>query len=184
MGTPIQVSAITTKSVSLKTYSPNNFKRTLRSVSTVGKALEAKSISLGRLKKIHGEEKLEALIKVYLIDLNESLNLKRSLTERQIDDCAFEIVDQYPNLTVADLYLIMRRAKTGYYGTFYESINMAKIMTWFSDYFSERCSEAARLNYEKHLSHKEDIMEDRFSETIGLVNMLKPVNINKKIEKK
>lgn len=149
-----QTSVTSTSSKSLEIYSPKNLRITYREVTTVEQALAVKSKSLLSLKNMYSPEKIAALIKLQLIELNELLNLKRPLTEQQIDAIADEILTQWHYLTMADIYLIMRRAKTGYYGEFYESITMPKVLTWFRDYFDERCDESERLSIQEASNYK------------------------------
>ena len=153
--------ATTTKTEFLETYSPKALQLQFREVTTVALALQTKSKSIALLKNEYPEEKLAALIKLQLIDLNDMLNLKRPLSETQIDTIADEIFTQYFHLTMADIYLIFRRAKTGHYGEFYESINMPKVLSWFRTYFDERCEEAARQSMDKANSYK--YIDDRTS---------------------
>lgn len=139
---------------SLAIYSPKNLQLEFKNVTTVTQALQTGSKSMVALKNEFSTKKVEALIKLQLIELNEILNLKRPLNEKQIDDIAVEIVSQWYYLTMADVYLIFRRAKIGWYGEFYESINMPKILTWFRNYFDERCSEAERQSIERAEQNK------------------------------
>lgn len=99
--------------------------------------------SLAVLRRDYGNEKIEAIIKLHLIDLCESVNLKRPLRATQIDSIAREIVAEYYALTIADVHVIFRNAKTGAYGEFYESLDMPKVMGWFRSYFAERLELAA-----------------------------------------
>jgi hypothetical protein len=123
-------------------------------VQTIEQAIDTPSHSLSSLKKRLGDKKTEALIKVYLIELSEALNLKRPLTEFQIDEIAFEVLNEFYNLSMADIHVIFRRAKTGYYGEFYDSLNMPKVLKWFRDYFHRRCSLIEEINYNKDQSLK------------------------------
>ena len=153
----------------LKIYTPKALRLSCGNITLVSQALEANTDSIATIKKELGVTKIEALIKVFLIDLNELLNLKRPLTERAINEIAFEVVSTYYNLTMADVYLLFKRAKTGYYGEFYESINITKVMRWFSDYHSERITFIADKNYNNHLAHKNS-STDRFSTQNKIIN--------------
>jgi hypothetical protein len=95
--------------------------------------------SLAALRKDHGSQRAETVIKLYLVELCELVNLKRPLTEKQIDAIAMEVVSRYYMLTIADVHVIFRKAKNGEFGELYESMDMPKVMKWFSDYFNERC---------------------------------------------
>lgn len=143
--------------------------RKFKQVATVQKALEQHTPTLGKLTKIMGELAVESYMKLWLIDLNEALNLKRPLTETQIDQIAFFIVQEYRNLSIADISLIFKKAKMGRYGDFYESLNSAKILLWFSNYFNERCTVASQLSYQNHLQQKHNkVFSERSSAALKL----------------
>ena len=148
-------SQISTSSEYLTIYAPKALARYYGEIRTVAQALAAPSHSVGRLKNVLGTEKVEALIKLQLVYLNEMLNLKRPLGELQIDEIAAEVVAIHHNLTMADVHVIMRRARSGHYGEFYESLTMPKVLSWFGDYFEERCDVAAQRSMDHHAQVKE-----------------------------
>ena len=137
----------------LKIYFPKQTQFLYKKITTVEQAIATKSHSIANLKKQFGENKMESLIKIYLIDLNELINLKRPLTEPQIDRIASEVITNYINLTMVDIHLIFYRAITGYYGDFYESINIAKVLKWFRDYLNERCNEFYEQGLNEHAKY-------------------------------
>jgi len=103
----------------------------------------------------------EGYIELWLINLNESLNLKRPMKETQISECSFLIVSEYLNITIADINIIFNNAKKGEYGEFFESLSMHKVLSWFREYFDERCNtsgEMVRENHEK-LKYNEERSE-------------------------
>lgn len=102
--------------------------------------------SLATLRKDHGSQKVETIIKLYLVELCELVNLKRPLTERQIDAIAMEIVSRYYALTIADIHVIFQKAKNGEFGELYESMDMPKVMNWFANYFNDRCEAGANAS--------------------------------------
>lgn len=132
------------------TYNPKNCMRLFSQVNSIEKSINENSPWLWQVVKEQGTEKTEAFIKLWLINLNESLNLKRPLSEDQIDETAFSIVQDFKNLSIADINLIFSRAKKGYYGEFYDSISMAKIISFFRKYFEERMLTYAEMYRNKH----------------------------------
>lgn len=138
----------TTKPVSLATLQPDVLGRELVAVRTLNDALavagdRSKYPSLAVLRREYGEAKIEAIIKLHLIDLCENVNLKRPLRDRQVDSIAREIVAEFYALTIADIHVVFRQAKTGQYGEFYDSLDMPKVMGWFRQYFADRCAAGA-----------------------------------------
>ena len=134
----------------MKNYGIRKVKRDLRSVVTVKDALLVKTPSLALVKKQYGEEKLEAYLKLWIIEFNEVINVKRPLKEFQIDELAFLILSKFYNVTIADVNLIFKNAKTGVYGDFYETLSINKILGWFNEYFDSRCNTAGLIARQKH----------------------------------
>jgi len=130
-----------------------------RGVTTPAQAIEIESDTIGLLVSGSSRGRVEALVMDMLIRLNDLLNLKRPLSEAAIEAIAAEVVDTHYNLTLADITVIMRRAITGHYGEFYESINMAKVLIWFTQYFEERCR-AYEDKYERE-KHQHNIRAER-----------------------
>ncbi len=139
---------VTSKNL-LTIYSPDALSRQLMEVRNVDDALALATLnreqfpSIAKLKKDFGAQKVEAVIKLYLVELCELVNLKRPLREKQIDAIAMEVVSTYYHLTIADVHVIFRKARNGEFGELYESLDVPKVMKWFADYFAERCEAAA-----------------------------------------
>lgn len=109
-------------------------------VRSLKQAIALQEPSIVSLQKRFGSDFIQAYIATWLINLNAFLNLKYPMSEQQIEETAEFIINDFYSLTVVDVYLIMRNAKTGFYGKFYESLNGAMILTWFNNYFEERCN--------------------------------------------
>jgi hypothetical protein len=125
--------------------------RAYKGIGSPAQAIEIESVTLAALIRTSTQPQVEALVMDMLIRLNDLLNLKRPLTEAAIEAIADEVVNTHYNLTLADISVIMRRALSGYYGEFYESINMPKVLGWFNQYFDERCEAYEAKHYrEKH----------------------------------
>lgn len=141
--------AIVTSNSSLTIYSPDVYNRQLMEVRTVNDALALNNEqfpSLAALRRHHGSRKVETIIKLYLVELSELVNLKRPLTEGQIDAISMEVVSRYYMLTIPDVHVIFRKAKNGEFGELYESLDMPKVMGWFSNYFNDRCEAGANIS--------------------------------------
>lgn len=141
---------------SLASCTPMALQVSCKGISTPLQAADSGHSSLCVMVKEYGQEKVEALIQMYLIELNEYLNLKRPLTEKMIDAIAADIVEDYRYLNMADVWLVFSRARKGYYGELYESINTAKVEGWFRDYFNERCEAAEEASIAESESYKGD----------------------------
>ena len=132
------------------TYNPSTFLRDFKHVNTVADALKIDAPSIAKAKKVCGANKIEAYLKLWFIRLNASLDLRKPLTELQIDDCAMLLVDNFYSLNMVDVSLVMKRAIMGYYGELYDSLGTNKIMKWFRDYFDEKCEVAAIISQREH----------------------------------
>jgi len=135
---------------SVTVYDPEKLNRKLVTVKTVNDALKiahdypSKFPSLAKIRTHYGSEATERIIKLYLIELTELVNLKRPLTEKQIDTIAMEVVARHYAMTIADVHVIFKKAINGEFGDFYESLDVPKVMKWFDLYFDERCEIGAQ----------------------------------------
>lgn len=143
---------------SLATCSPSVLNKELRAVRSVTDVLKVASDypTLGKLKATYGPEKVEALIRAYLLQISDLVNLARPLNEKKIDAIAERVVSKYAVLTVADINFVFNAAINGDYGSFYESLDVPKVMTWFATYFEERCNTAAELSQNEAVNDKGD----------------------------
>lgn len=95
--------------------------------------------------------------------LNELLGLKNPMSEGQIQLCATHILKEFNYLKFSDLSLIFNRIITGQYGEFYESLTIAKVLTFFREYDKERTEvavdEAERQHNEFRHSERQNESE-------------------------
>lgn len=151
-----------TKIASVEVYDPELLSkdRELVRINTVTQALALSDQypeqypSLATLRKYFDDEAVENIIKLYLIELTELVNLKRELTEKQIDVIAQNVVAQYYNLTIADVHVVFKQAVTGKYGSFYDALDVPKVMSWFSKYFDARCDAAMEESINNQFNDK------------------------------
>lgn len=132
----------------LENYLPNKFLPTIKNVTTVRQALQTGTSSLAKISRFVGNEKTEALIKIYLVRMNELLDLKKGLSEEAISEIAATLVQDYYALTMVDVAFVLQQALKGKYGEFYDSLNMPKVLKWFEQYFDDRCNQAEQMSNE------------------------------------
>jgi len=113
---------------------PDNFKH----VNTVALAISDKCDSLAAIRKKVGKNISLNVLKVWLINLNDFLNISRKMNPAQIEETVNLIYDEFYYFKVSDIALLMKRIKTGYYGQFYESLDGMKLMDMFYQYAQER----------------------------------------------
>lgn len=111
--------------------------------------------SLAALKRKEGEDKTISFIKLELIRLNELLNLRRPMTESQIDFTSQIILDEFYMLNVADLKLVFKNILTGKCGNLYESLNPPKTLSIFRQHLNERMNIGAEISIRQHQEHKQ-----------------------------
>lgn len=155
--TPAQQKAISN-------YLPENFLPVVRNVTTVRQALSTGTSSLAKIDKNIGSVKTEALVKVYLVRLNELLDLKKNLSEAAIDEIAATVVKEYYMLTMVDVVFVLQQAIQGKYGEMFDSLNTAKVLRWFKDYFNDRCNQAEEMSNEARHAHNSLFGRERSSE--------------------
>nr|DAQ04925.1 MAG TPA: hypothetical protein [Caudoviricetes sp.] len=134
----------------LRVYSPNNCLMHSSSLKGVSDALSRQTLSLVQIKKGKGEVFLRSYISMWLIYLNEVLNLNNPLTEAQIELCAEQIMADYHHLKISELSLIFKRIVSGECGELYERISMPKIMNIFRQYDQERTEVVVTQNQQAH----------------------------------
>ena len=103
-------------------------------IKGVSDALSRNTVSLTQIKKDKGQVFLRSYIALWLIELNELLNLKNPLSEAQITLCTEQIITDYSFLKLSELSLIFKRIVSGEFGELYERISMPKLMSIFRKY--------------------------------------------------
>jgi hypothetical protein len=175
--TPSQITALTN-------YLPENFLPKIKTITTVKQALEQGTSSLAKIKKNVGTGKTEALIKVYLVRLNELLDLKKPLSEDAINEIANILVTEYYTLSMTDIVFVIQQAIKGKYGEMYESLNIPKVIKWFDIYFNERCNTAEQMSNAERNKHNSTFGRERSSDSVNEQREFsKQYTINKLIKK-
>lgn len=127
-------------------------------VNNVSMAIKAEVPSLAQIKKAYGAEVVQSYIKLWLIDINEYMDFKRPMSELQIEQCAILIYNDNPFLNIADFHVFFTRLKKGQYGTLYESLNGAKLISLLEQYVKERmqCCYDETLQNHENLKYKDE----------------------------
>ena len=119
-------------------------------IKGVSDALSRQTYSLIQIKKDKGEAFLRSYISLWLIYLNELLNLNKPLTEAQIRLCAEQIMADYHHLKLSELSFIFKRIVSGEFGELYERISMPKVMSIFRQYDQERTEVVIEKSQQAH----------------------------------
>lgn len=123
-------------------------------VTSVSTAMNANAPTVGAFVREKGKPFTEGLIMAWLAYLNSMLNLRRPMSDEQIELCAVSVVEEFASLKISDVTYIFKKIMNGEYGEFYESISMAKVLTFFRDYFNERCEIAEQESMRAHMDNK------------------------------
>ncbi len=134
----------------LSVYSPANCMRHAGKLTTVAQAMEAAAPTLGLVQRERGTDFARGFVMAWLVYLNAILNLNKPMTEDQIELCAQEVVDTFYSLKVSDLTFLFKKIIAGHYGEFYESLTIPKVLSFFRDYFEQRCLLAEELSQRAH----------------------------------
>ena len=90
-----------------------------------------------------GRNRVENVLKLYLVQLNATTNASRPLTEGVIDAMVPIILDHIvedlnTTVTTADLRIVFDRAMKGYYGKMYGGFGCQDVCSWFDQYDTEK----------------------------------------------
>ena len=119
-------------------------------LTTISTAMNTTAPTLAAINREKGKSFAIGLTMGWLVYLNDILNLNKPMTEDQIDLCATEVIEQYGSLKMSDLTYLFRKIISGQYGEFYESLTIQKVLTFFRQYFDERCTVAEEESIRTH----------------------------------
>lgn len=125
----------------------------LKNIETV---IDAQTPTLASFSRAKGNEFTEGLITVWLMYLNEMLNLKKLLSPGQMELIATNVVADYGSLKISDITYIFKKVINGDYGELYESLTVPKVMTWFKQHTQERMDTAEQMSIRQHQAFSQD----------------------------
>lgn len=123
-------------------------------LTTIDKAINAPAPTLGTLQREKSKDFAIGLTMGWLVYLNDILNLNKPMTEDQIELCAIEVNETYYTLKISDLTFLFKKIISGSYGEFYESLTIPKVLSFFREYFEERCQLAEQQSLRNHNDDK------------------------------
>lgn len=128
--------------------------RACRSVTNPVKVFACDMPTIGSIKKAYGDVFCQAYIETWIINLSEFVNLGKGMSPSQVIETALMIMDEFYYMSLADINLVFRRAKSGYYGQLYDRLDGQIILGWFRAYAMERSQAAMELSIKESYSHK------------------------------
>ncbi len=118
--------------------------------------LENKYPSLSKLRRTYGNEKIEKVTKVLLLDLSASL--KGELNEEEIEELNIELNSGYLlNLSLEDIYYTLRQIKRG---NNIRKLSVSRVLNAVETQFENRTKLGAELSLNHHLANKHTGMAD------------------------
>lgn len=124
--------------------------RKLRTVNTPALAIKSEMPTLGALKKAYSEDFMLAYIELWLVNLNDFINVSRKMNPAQMQELSVMIYQDYYYFNLADINLVFSKIKKGEFGPLYESIDGAKVLACFQKYVVKRESAAFDTGLEEH----------------------------------
>lgn len=88
------------------------------------------------------------LLEAYITNLNDSCNATR-MNESQTREAGEILYQEAPYLKITEIHEFFRRIKAGYYGEYYGSIDVLKIMTDFRLFLKDRAKAVRRIEAEE-----------------------------------
>jgi len=131
-------------------FEPVSMVMKFRHINSIEKAIKEDSNSCAYYVKSFGFDSVQAIIELHLLALNESVNVGKPLSEFQIKEISIEIITVFYMLSIIEIQYVLRKAKRGDYGKFYNSLNMPDILIWFNTYLDERTTHFINENT-KHI---------------------------------
>ena len=119
--------------------------------------------ALAALSKKMGQDKILAMLEIFIIAINDFFDLNKTMNEYNIKETARLILSEYFSLTLTDIVYVFNQAKLGKYGSCKYSINGQQILEWFDRHFSERSEVAFKESLSQHMELTSQT-SDRLSE--------------------
>ena len=145
-----------TKTQFLKDFSIPAVQKKCRKINEIEQAIKSGTPSLAKINKQFGEDFLLAYIEGWIVNLREFLNVGRNMTDTQTQETALLIMEQYYNITVAEINLIFKKAKIGHFGQIYDRLDGQVILSWFDIYYKNRCHTFAENSIQEADKYKDD----------------------------
>jgi hypothetical protein len=123
---------------------------------SVTDAINSPSHSLGKIQREQSKKFTEGLVLVWLMYLNEILNLNKPMSEEQMKLASVLICEEFYMLKMSDLTLLFKRIISGQYGDFYERLSINKVLTFFRNYLEERFEIAIDQSSRDHRDVKQN----------------------------
>lgn len=113
-------------------------KRYAKEATSIQTAQKGNVVTLKEIACFYTSDTPLLLLEAWLYNLNDFVNVQNKLKEEQISEIAFLIYNHYSALNMAELTLIFKRIKMGYYGPLYGNLSGESICRWFAEFQQEK----------------------------------------------
>ena len=147
----------------IQKYNPSAVIFDLKECKTVLQCLNSSSPALSILRKEEGEDKVLALLEIWILDINEFFNVNNKMSPAQIKQTALMIIQDFYYFKIADLNLVFLNAKKGVFGNLYGSLDGSKIYQWFNSHDLDR---SAECYLDKLREHDRELASERNAKSL------------------
>lgn len=105
--------------------------------------------TIAEINNTYGSAFITAYLAGWIVNLREFINVGKAMTDEQCTMTATMIAQEYGNINLADINLIFKNAKLGKFGQFYDRLDGTMILSWFEQYFEDRCNMAAEISIQE-----------------------------------
>lgn len=138
-------------------------------------------LSIVRIAKQEGENKVTAFLTYVVADLIKSFNLGKTMDESQIEFLVETIRTDYYYLKLPELKLCFNNCKKGMYGTIYDRIDTSVVVSWIEMFLKERFNAIEKIRKQESDNHKRTLTDFHPSVVDAMKNAVYDI---KKVEKK
>ena len=154
-----QLALVKTEEEFVQTFTPSNMLTTFSNVTSIQVAVKSDSNGLSYYKNKFGQDKVLAMIETHLLALCLSLNVHEKLNEMQVKEIALEIISNYWQISLVEIFYVLKRAKKGQYGKIDYAINMPQVLDWFEQYTEERAQMFMNGQMDNHSNFKGELSD-------------------------
>ena len=135
---------------------PKEAIKSLKSIKTVDDSIAFKTPQMSLIRKEKGEAYALGHLKLWLVYLQMSVNVKYKLTEDMIDLCAETILEEHWYASMGDIKIIVTDALKGRYGDFMHALSIPVVLSWFDEYFKIKFSKVSAGAESENYYHKSE----------------------------
>lgn len=86
------------------------------------------------------------VLDLQIVRFLESLNIKNTMSDYQIEEMVSTMIQKYPTETIMDFQLMFRMAKHGMFGPVYNRLDITVIMEYMGKYLEHKAFEVEQMN--------------------------------------